>query len=50
MKEKIVIIGAGLGGLSAGALLAKAGYKVTVLEQHNKRAYRWSGSCSMIST
>lgn len=33
--EKIAIIGAGLGGLSAGALLAKDGYKVTVLEQHN---------------
>jgi all-trans-retinol 13,14-reductase len=33
MKE-IVIIGAGLGGLTAGALLAKDGYKVTILEQH----------------
>lgn len=32
--KKIVIIGAGLGGLTAGALLAKQGYKVTLLEQH----------------
>lgn len=28
----IVIIGAGVGGLTAGALLARAGYRVTVLE------------------
>ena len=34
-KRSIVIIGAGLGGLTAGALLAKDGYKVTLLEQHN---------------
>lgn len=32
--KKITIIGAGLGGLSAGALLAKEGYQVTILEQH----------------
>lgn len=31
----VCIIGSGLGGLTSGALLAKAGYKVTVLEQHN---------------
>jgi len=30
----VVVIGAGLGGLSAGALLAKYGYKVTVCESH----------------
>ena len=33
MKE-IVIIGGGLGGLTSGAMLAKDGYKVTLLEQH----------------
>jgi phytoene dehydrogenase-like protein len=32
--KNITIIGSGLGGLTAGALLAKKGYKVTVLEQH----------------
>jgi len=34
MKD-ITIIGAGLGGLTAGALLAKDGYSVTLIEQHN---------------
>ncbi|MBU1659077.1 NAD(P)/FAD-dependent oxidoreductase [bacterium] len=33
--KKIVVIGAGLGGLTAGALLSKKGFQVTVLEQHN---------------
>jgi len=33
--KNIVIIGGGLGGLSAGALLSKDGYKVTLLEQHD---------------
>ena len=33
--RKITIIGAGLGGLTAGALFAKEGYRVTILEQHN---------------
>ena len=33
--KNIIIIGAGLGGLTAGAMLAKMGHKVTVLEQHN---------------
>ena len=32
--SRVVIIGAGLGGLTAGALLAKEGYSVTILEQH----------------
>jgi phytoene dehydrogenase-like protein len=32
--KHVVIVGAGLGGLTAGALLAKQGYKVTILEQH----------------
>jgi phytoene dehydrogenase-like protein len=32
--KSITIIGAGLGGLTSGAMLAKEGYSVTVLEQH----------------
>ena len=34
MAKDICIIGAGLGGLTSGALLSKSGYKVTILEQH----------------
>lgn len=34
MKEKILIIGGGLGGLFTGAFLAKEGYTVTVLEKN----------------
>ncbi len=33
-QTKIVVIGAGVGGLTAAALLAKAGFDVTVLEAH----------------
>jgi len=33
--KTITIIGGGLGGLTSGALLAKEGYKVILLEQHN---------------
>lgn len=33
MKFDIIIIGSGLGGLACGAILAKAGFKVIVLEQ-----------------
>jgi all-trans-retinol 13,14-reductase len=36
MKYDILIIGAGLGGLTAGAKLAKEGKKVLVIEQHGK--------------
>ena len=32
-QKKVIIIGSGLGGLSCGAILAKNGYAVTVLEQ-----------------
>lgn len=32
-KQKVVIIGSGLGGLTCGVILAKNGYDITVLEQ-----------------
>lgn len=35
MNYDVIIIGAGLGGLTAGAKLAKAGKKVLLVEQHN---------------
>lgn len=34
MNQKVVIIGAGLGGLFTGAILAKEGLQVTVLEKN----------------
>lgn len=34
MKNKVAIIGAGLGGLSAGLLLKKQGYEVTIFEKN----------------
>lgn len=36
MKQRALIIGAGLGGLATAALLAKDGYEVTVLERHDQ--------------
>ena len=33
-KEKIAIIGAGIGGLSAALLLSHKGYEVTVFDSH----------------
>lgn len=36
MRPHCIIIGSGLGGLSCGVILAKNGYKVTVLEQHHQ--------------
>lgn len=35
MKEKVVIIGAGFGGLGSACILAKAGYDVTVVEKNS---------------
>ena len=32
-KQRVIIIGSGMGGLSCGVVLAKNGYQVTVLEQ-----------------
>ena len=32
-KSRVVVIGAGIGGLTAGALLAKRGYRVTIFDQ-----------------
>jgi len=36
MNYDVIIIGAGLGGLTAGAKLAKEGKKVLLLEQHDR--------------
>ncbi|RJS74766.1 NAD(P)/FAD-dependent oxidoreductase [Candidatus Bathyarchaeota archaeon] len=41
----VIIVGAGIGGLTCGALLSKRGYKVLVLEQH----YQIGGYCSSFS-
>ncbi len=32
-KSQVIVIGAGIGGLTAGALLAKRGYQVTIFDQ-----------------
>ncbi len=32
-KSRVVVVGAGIGGLTAGALLAKRGYQVTIFDQ-----------------
>lgn len=34
MDKSVLIIGGGLGGLMTGALLAKEGYRITVLEKN----------------
>ena len=34
MRQSVIIIGAGLGGLFTGAILAKEGFQVTVLEKN----------------
>ncbi len=43
-EKKIIIIGAGFGGMSLGALLAKEGHQVTILEKNDQpggRAIVW---------
>lgn len=35
-KQRCVVIGSGLGGLSCGAVLSSNGYDVTVLEQQSQ--------------
>jgi all-trans-retinol 13,14-reductase len=35
-KEKVLIIGSGIGGLSAGIILAKLGFNVTVIEKNRQ--------------
>ncbi len=47
----VCIIGAGIGGLTAGALLTKKGYKVTIFEKEalmGGRALSFNNSCSKI--
>ncbi|MEB1809967.1 MAG: NAD(P)/FAD-dependent oxidoreductase [Bacillaceae bacterium] len=39
MEEKVIVVGGGIGGLTAGALLANNGYDITVLEASNE----WGG-------
>lgn len=40
MNKKIIIVGAGLGGLASGLLLAKNGYEVEILEKNNQAGGR----------
>jgi len=41
-ESDVIVVGAGIAGLTCGALLSKAGFKVLVLEQH----YQVGGFCS----
>ncbi|MFW5703320.1 MAG: phytoene desaturase family protein [Patescibacteria group bacterium] len=36
MKKQVIVMGAGIGGLSAAGQLAHAGYEVTVVEKHSQ--------------
>lgn len=44
MGRKIIVAGGGHGGITAGALLAKSGYDVTVYEKHKREdmGYDWT--------
>ncbi|HSV86775.1 MAG TPA: FAD-dependent oxidoreductase, partial [Levilinea sp.] len=44
-KESVIVIGAGIGGITAAIHLAKHGLKVTVLEKNS----RPGGRCDQIS-
>lgn len=43
-KYDVIVLGAGIGGITAGALLAKKGYQVLIVEQH----YLPGGVCTSI--
>ncbi|MCK4365568.1 MAG: NAD(P)/FAD-dependent oxidoreductase [Thermoplasmatales archaeon] len=50
-KNKVGIIGAGIGGLSAGALLSKKGYKVIIFEKEQQlggRSLSFNGNTLML--
>jgi 2-polyprenyl-6-methoxyphenol hydroxylase-like FAD-dependent oxidoreductase len=43
-RYDVVVVGSGIGGLTAGALLAKQGLEVLVVEQH----YLPGGACTIL--
>ena len=45
MKKEVVFIGAGISGLTGAALLAKKGFKVTVVEAQ----FKPGGSCGIFN-
>jgi len=45
MKPKVLVVGAGLGGLSAALLLAKKGYTVEILEKNEQAGGRLNQIC-----
>jgi phytoene dehydrogenase-like protein len=59
MNKKVIVIGAGIGGLSAGCYAAMNGYDVSILEAHNqpgglctswkRKGYTIDGSCHWVT-